>query len=107
MQMRKSLIRAALGAGLATALVVSVTGPASAAPDTSRVSQTIVGVGSDTTYEVMNDLDQLFNESAGCAIIPSSGSFGTFKQTCIVGGALAYDGPLIETENEYHDRAVE
>src|SRR5215470_14606561 len=101
MQMRKSLIRAALGAGLATALVVSVTGTASAAPDTSRVSQTIVGVGSDTTFEVMNDLDQLYNESAGCAIIPNTGiTFTTFKQTCISGGAQSYDGPLIETENE-------
>lgn len=106
--MRKSLIRAAFGAGLATALVVSMTGTASAAPDTSRVSQTIVGVGSDTTYEVMNDLDQLYNESAGCAIIPTTGvSFTTFKQTCISGGALSYDGALIETENEYHDRAIE
>jgi hypothetical protein len=56
----------------------------------------------------MNALDQVYNQSAGCAIIPpSGGTFTTFKQTCIVGGSLAYDGPLIETENEYHDRIVE
>ena len=106
--MRRSVLRAAMGAGIAVGLVVFTSGIASAAPDTSRVSQTIVGVGSDTTYEVMNRLDQLYNESAGCAIIPAPGdTFSTFKQTCIAGGSLAYDGGLIETENEYHDRVSE
>jgi len=102
------MLRAILGAGVAAGLVVTMSGVASAAPDTSRRSQTIVGIGSDTTYEVMNALDQVYNQSAGCAIIPpSGGSFTTYKQTCIDGGSLAYDGPLIETENEYHDRIVE
>jgi len=62
-QMRKSVLRAVFGAGIATAMVVSMSGVASAAPDTNRVSRTIVGVGSDTTYEVMNALDQLYNQS--------------------------------------------
>ena len=106
--MRGTMLRAILGAGVAAGLVVTMSGVASAAPDTSRRSQTIVGIGSDTTYEVMNALDQVYNQSAGCAIIPpSGGSFTTYKQTCIDGGSLAYDGPLIETENEYHDRIVE
>ena len=56
----------------------------------------------------MNALDQLYNQSAGCAVIPQTvDTFTTYKETCIVGGQLAYDGPLIETENEYHDRIVE
>jgi ABC-type phosphate transport system substrate-binding protein len=102
------MLRAILGAGVAAGLVVTMSGVASAAPDTTRVSRTVVGIGSDTTYEVMNALDQVYNQSAGCAIIPpSGGTFTTYKQTCIVGGSLAYDGPLIETENEYHDRIVE
>ena len=106
--MRKSVLRAVFGAGVATAMVVSMSGVASAAPDTSRVSRTVVGVGSDTTYEVMNALDQLYNQSAGCAVIPqTTDPFTTYKETCIVGGQLSYDGPLIETENEYHDRIVE
>jgi ABC-type phosphate transport system substrate-binding protein len=105
--MRKSVLRAMFGASIAVGLVVSGSGVASAAPDTSRVSQTIVGVGSDTTYEAMNRLDLLYNESAGCAIIPSSGTFANYEQKCIIGGALSYDGALIETENEYHDRVIE
>jgi hypothetical protein len=106
--MRRTVLRAVASAGIAAGLVVSMSGLASAAPDTSRRSQTVVGIGSDTTYEVMNDLDQLYNESAGCAIIPDSGgTFTTYKQTCLVGGSLSYDGALIETENEYHDRISE
>lgn len=105
--MHKRALRALFGASIAVGLVVSASGVASAAPDTARVSQTIVGIGSDTTYEVMNRLDQLYNESAGCATIPSSGTFTTYQQTCIVGGALSYDGALIESENLYHDRAIE
>ena len=87
---------------------MALSGVASAAPDTNRVSQTVVVVGSDTTYEVMNDLDQLYNESAGCAIIPfGTDPFVTYKQTCLASGTLAYSGNLIETENEYHDRIIE
>ncbi len=104
----RGTLRAILGAGVAVGLVVTMSGVASAAPDTTRVSRTVVGIGSDTTYEVMNALDQVYNQSAGCAIIPASGgTFTTYKQTCIAGGSLSYDGPLIETENEYHDRIVE
>src|SRR4029077_8503805 len=41
-------------------------------------------------------------------ITPASGvTFDTYKQTCIAGGSLSYDGALIESENEYHDRIVE
>jgi len=104
----RGTIRALLGAGVAAGLVVAMSGVASAAPDTSRVSRTVTGIGSDTTYEVMNALDQVYNQSAGCAIIPiSPTTFTTYKQTCLATGALSYDGPLIETENEYHDRIGE
>ncbi|HUL85027.1 MAG TPA: hypothetical protein VLX89_05860, partial [Actinomycetota bacterium] len=70
--MRKPLFGAIAGAALAVAVVVGSTGIAQAANvDTSRISQTITGVGSDTLYEVQSDLDELYNEAVGCAIIPS------------------------------------
>jgi ABC-type phosphate transport system substrate-binding protein len=55
--MRKLKLRALAGVGLAAALVVASSTSAMAAVDTSRLSTTIVGEGSDNTYEVMNDLD--------------------------------------------------
>ena len=118
--MRKPLSGAIAGAVLAFALVAGSTGIALAANvDTSRVSQTITGVGSDTLYEVQNDLDQLYNEAVGCAIIPSAGtSFANFQQLCFdpndTGGTnpgdpgvLPYGGNIVVKGNLYHDRAVE
>ena len=106
--MLRKMLRVLTGASIAGALVVSASTQASAAIDTSRVSTTITGVGSDTTYEVMNDLDQLYNESPGCAILPAfGGAFTNYQQKCIVGGLQSYDGPVITTENVYHDRAIE
>jgi hypothetical protein len=79
--------------------------------DTNRVSRTLLGVGSDTTYEVMGQLDLLYNQSAGCAVLPPVGTtFATFKETCIVNGQLAYStsyAGLIGGENLYHDRFTE
>ena len=107
--MRK-LLRAFAGAGIAAAMVV-LTGPAaSAAVDTNRQPQVLIGVGSDTTYELMNDLDQVYNESPGCAIIPTSGTFTNFGQKCLTPGTLSYAinySDLIETENLYHDMVTE
>jgi hypothetical protein len=105
--MLKKMLRVLMGASIAGALVVSASTQALAAADTARPSRTIVGVGSDATYEGMNDLDQLYNESPGCAILPSTGSFANFTQKCITGGLLSYDGNELATENLYHDRVVE
>jgi hypothetical protein len=97
-----------MGASIAGALVAAAAGPASAAVDANRVSRTVLGVGSDTTYEGMNDLDQMYNESAGCAIIPDVGvAFNNYQQKCDAAGIQSYGGPLIQTENLYHDRVIE
>jgi hypothetical protein len=102
------VLRVLMGASIAGALVVSASTQASATIDTTRVSTTIVGVGSDTTYEGMSDLDLLYNESPGCGILPTTGTpFTNYLQKCIIGGLQAYDGPVITTENLYHDRVVE
>jgi hypothetical protein len=103
--------RALFGVTLVAAMLAASAGSAMAAVDTNRVSRTIVGVGSDNTYEVMNDLDQLYNESPGCAVIPQAGnSFTNYQQRCINGGTLQYStdySNLIESENVYHDRVLE
>src|SRR5262245_6966521 len=108
--MRRNAVRAGVGAAIA-AVLVALTGPgASAAVDTTRQPQIVVGVGSDTTYELMNDLDQLYNQSPGCAVIPTGGTFTNVGQLCLDPGLLAYSadyGDLIQSENLYHDMIVE
>src|SRR5262245_33345433 len=109
--MRRNAVRVGLGAAIA-AVMVALTGPgAMAAVDTARQPQMIVGVGSDTTFELMNDIDQVYNQSPGCAIIPT-GSFtnSDVGQLCKDPGLLAYSSDyadLIQTENLYHDMIVE
>jgi ABC-type phosphate transport system substrate-binding protein len=108
---RRRAMRLSIGAGVVAATLILASAGATAAVDTGRPSRTIVGVGSDNTYEVMNDLDQLYNESPGCAVIPApGGSFTNFRQLCLSGGSLTYStnpADLIESENLYHDRVVE
>ena len=85
--MLRKMLRVLMGASVAGALVVSASTPAGATASTTRVSTTIIGVGSDTTFEVMNDLDQLYNESPGCAILPAPPTaFANYQQKCITGG---------------------
>ena len=109
----RSTLRTLAVAGVTSALViVTATASFAATPvDTSRVSRTLLGVGSDTTFELMNQLDLLYNQSAGCAVLPPVGTtFATFKQTCIDNGQLAYAtsySSLITAENLYHDRFTE
>jgi hypothetical protein len=109
--MRMLKLRAVIGASIAAALLATGATGASAAVNTSRQSRTIVGVGSDNTYEFHNDLNEVYNESPGCAVIPDiTTSFTNYQQLCIDGGQLTYSksySGLIETENLYHDRAVE
>lgn len=106
--MLRKMLRVLAGASIAGALVMTAATQAGAAVSTSRVSKTVVGVGSDTTYEGMNDLDQLYNESPGCAIIPDVGvSFTNYQQKCDPDGIQSYGGALIQSENLYHDRVTE
>jgi hypothetical protein len=113
--MLSKVLRVLAGASIAGALVMSASVPASAATiDNNRVSVTILGVGSDTTFEGMNDLDQLYMEAPGCAVTVASG-FTNWQQKCLDAttdtppgtGLLSYDGPTIVTENLYHDRVTE
>ena len=109
--MRTTVLRATLGAAVVFGLFATSAVPAGAAVDTSRKPQVLVGVGSDATYEVMNDLDQVYNQAPGCAIIPAVGTaFTNYEQQCIDNGQLTYASDyadLIETENLYHDMVVE
>jgi hypothetical protein len=80
-------------------------------PDYGRPTVTIVGQGSDSIYEVMQDLDVLYNRSAGCAIGQSTG-FDNWTQECLDpavygNAAFAYGGTQITKANWYHDRVVE
>jgi len=94
--MRKRLLGASPVA-LAIALVVALSSPASAATPQSKL---IVGAGSDTTYVMMQKLDDLYNGSVGCVVIGTPQVFN---------GKCAYpDTPdTVLTENYEHDRAVE
>jgi hypothetical protein len=118
--MRKAFLRVIACAVPALALVAGSTGVAVAVDvDPSRVSQTITGVGSDTLFEVQNDLDQVYNEAVGCAIIPSAGvAFSNYRQLCfdpndtagtVPGdpGVLPYGGNIVVKGNLYHDRAIQ
>lgn len=74
-----------------------VAGPAGAVPN--DVSDRIIGSGSDTTYTLLSELDQLYNQSPGCSTIPPPG--GTVNR----GGACANrDAPNNQTNaNADHD----
>ena len=126
--MRKSWIRALVGAGV-TAALVALTGTAamaypgardatSVSTDGSRTPQVLVGVGSDTNYEVMVGLDTLYNQSSGCALINDKSKMAVlggaastfFDMRCIDGGQLTYSlnySGLDVAENLYHDVMTE
>jgi hypothetical protein len=105
-----SVLSLAVVAGGATS-AFAVSGGVSV--DYSRPAVNIRGVGSDSIFEVMQDLDTLYNRSAGCAIgqtgiVPNA--FGNTSHQCLDpdlfgASALAYGGSQITTENYYHDRA--
>jgi ABC-type phosphate transport system substrate-binding protein len=122
--MRNTPFRVLVVAGLSIAMAVTTAGAALAVnpapssvdysnpPSYGRVGVTFVGVGSDTTFEVMNDLDQIYNESPGCAVGQDLNPITNVKQGCLDPSSstnlLAYSGTTeIKTENLYHDRAVE
>jgi hypothetical protein len=126
--MRKSWLRVFVGAGITAALVAftgtaafaypGATSSANVSTDGTRTSQVVVGVGSDTTYEVMQSLDQLYNRSPGCALINTASKLNTgniasnafFDQRCVDGGQLTYSltySGLLTSENLYHDAITE
>ncbi|NBV89788.1 MAG: hypothetical protein EBR84_00020 [Actinobacteria bacterium] len=59
--------------------------PASAvttAPDLSTMDRTIVGSGSDTTYDLMMALDKVYNAANGCATIWASSASQPYNGQC-------------------------
>jgi ABC-type phosphate transport system substrate-binding protein len=97
--MKHTLRKAVLGGGIIAGLTLSAL-PAFAAP-TPGSDQTvdhIRGAGSDTTYEMMQRLDVLYNGSVGCALITGSPSFGSTCNTPLTG---------VDTENYDHDTVVD
>jgi len=71
----------ALGvAGLSVGAMASSLAPAHA--DTNQLVNKIIGVGSDTTYELMADVDDVYNRSEGCNVAVTSGTQPTNNQ-CI------------------------
>ncbi len=63
----------------AVALVAAIAVPAGAVDN--RV-QFVRGQGSDSTYDVMQNLDKAYNNSSGCQTAPSTGD-SPFNSTCI------------------------
>jgi ABC-type phosphate transport system substrate-binding protein len=85
----------------ATAIVVGSAFAATAAnaappPGSNGGPDHVRSAGSDTTYDMMNRLNALYNASVGCNLNVGSPDFGN---TCGVGGT--------ETENYDHDTVVE
>ena len=78
----------ALGvAGLSVGAMASSLAPAHA--DTNQLVNKIIGVGSDTTYELMADVDDVYNRSEGCNVAVTSGTQPTNNQ-CIRANGTAW-----------------
>ncbi|MDP9242105.1 MAG: substrate-binding domain-containing protein [Actinomycetota bacterium] len=95
--MRRKFLGALPVALAAFALVASIGSPAGAA--TARRAVPIRGVGSDTTYGMMQKLDDLYNGSPGCNVL---GTPQVFNGRCYA------DLPTTtHKENYFHDVASE
>ncbi|MBU6347068.1 MAG: hypothetical protein KGQ38_00425 [Actinomycetales bacterium] len=80
----KGLKAAIASIALVGGLVASAL-PASAlttAPDLSTMDRTIVGSGSDTTYDLMMALDKAYNAANGCATIWASSASQPYNGQC-------------------------
>jgi hypothetical protein len=97
MRMLQRLLRTAPAALVAVALIVTLS-PTPASAVTTKGAR-IFGSGSDTTYFLMQKLDDLYNASPGCVVIGSPQKLNF---------ACEADTPdTVKTENYYHDVAVE
>jgi ABC-type phosphate transport system substrate-binding protein len=120
-RMRRAGIGAMAGFLGASAAIVGFAMPASAAT-VPAANQQIIGVGSNTTYFMMTQLGDIFNESPGCDLIVASGtqnnnySCPTPQNSTGVGESGLGDGHGYtntgteaqgDPENPYNDVAVE
>jgi ABC-type phosphate transport system substrate-binding protein len=97
MRMLQRLLRTAPAALVAVALVMTLS-PTPASAVTTKGAR-IFGSGSDTTYFLMQKLDDMYNASLGCVVIgsPQKLNFACEPDTV----------DTVKTENYYHDVAVE
>ncbi|MGO8874247.1 MAG: hypothetical protein ACLQNG_00560 [Acidimicrobiales bacterium] len=99
--------RIALGGVLSGALMaaMAISSPAGAST-TTAANHVILGSGSSTTYNMMQALDTLFNDSLGCYMTQPSGTTQTLDFSCasVNGGNQVGQG---YTENPVNDVAAE
>ncbi len=95
--MLKRLLRAAPVALTTIALVAGLSAQPALAATTKGAR--VFGSGSDTTYYMMQKLDDLYNASPGCVVIgvPQVENYACYPDTV----------DTVKTENYYHDVAVE
>jgi ABC-type phosphate transport system substrate-binding protein len=74
-RMRRARLSAVTGFIGASALIVGFAAPAGAA-SAPAANHMVIGGGSNTTYTMMSELSQLFNESPGCDLAVPSGTQG-------------------------------
>ncbi len=87
--------------GLLIGLVAPV-GAQTGQLDQNKRADLIIGSGSDTTYSVMLELDQAYNQTPGCFSEAVAGQPAVLNHTC----ARADISTTLTTENYDHDVAV-
>jgi len=98
--MRKKFLGAVPVAMAALALVASIGTPATAAG--TRRATLIRGGGSDTTYAMMQKLDNLYNGSPGCVVLDTNPATQDLNGKCYPNVA-----GTDQKENYFHDVATE
>ena len=83
------------GVALVSGLIASAVpaGAVTTAPALSTMDRTIVGSGSDTTYDLMMALDKVYNAANGCGTIWASSGSQPFNGQCDTADAAAGNGP--------------
>jgi len=83
------------GVALVSGLIASAVpaGAVTTAPALSTMDRTIVGSGSDTTYDLMMTLDKVYNAANGCATIWASSASQPFSGECDTADTAAGNGP--------------
>ena len=83
------------GVALVSGLIASAVpaGAVTTAPALSTMDRTIVGSGSDTTYDLMMTLDKVYNAANGCATIWASSASQPFSGQCDTADTAAGNGP--------------
>jgi ABC-type phosphate transport system substrate-binding protein len=100
--------RVAVGGVLAGALLAAMTiaGPAGAST-TPAANNIIVGSGSSTSYDMMQGLDTLFNDSLGCYMTQPTGTNQTLNFSCASSNPGQNQVGEGYTENPINDVATE